>query len=231
MMTINVVYLVLGMAVTALGVMGFFVVLQLPYALVYSISFIVFGIVLIFVAIIGICGAVRAMWPLLIVYSLLIFGIFILYLGTIVYIFAVRDSEIVTFKVQFQSWMEDYPDYQTTVDMFQRNFHCCGWNGPSSWAAYNRSIPASCCMNNYGYLTCDNNWEQGCEQAVGGNVSKFMNIIGGIDAFIAAFQVIVFILSLCLIGVTIAIEKRRRMENSPLLQPTTCTPNNTMIQQ
>jgi hypothetical protein len=33
----------------------------------------------------------------------------------------VRDSEIVTFKVQFQSWMEDYPDYQTTVDMFQRN--------------------------------------------------------------------------------------------------------------
>jgi hypothetical protein len=58
-----------------------------------------------------------------------------------------------------------------------------------------------------------------------------MNIIGGIDAFIAAFQVIVFILSLCLIGVTIAIEKRRRMENSPLLQPTTCTPNNTMVQQ
>jgi uncharacterized membrane-anchored protein YitT (DUF2179 family) len=73
MMTINVVYLVLGMAVTALGVMGFFVVLQLPYALVYSISFIVFGIVLIFVAIIGICGAVRAMWPLLIVVRFVIY--------------------------------------------------------------------------------------------------------------------------------------------------------------
>jgi hypothetical protein len=186
------------------------------------------------VAIIGICGAVRGMWPVLIVYSVFIFGIYIIYLGVGNYALVERDIMIVAFNEQFQIWMHDYSNYQSIVDMYQRSLHCCGMDGPSSWATYNHSIPASCCIYNNGYQTCLYNWKQGCELVVDSYISYFTNIIGGINAFIADFQAVVFVLTLCLIGVTIAIEKRRRMENSPLLQPTTiatCTPNNTMIQQ
>jgi hypothetical protein len=74
MMTINTVYLVIGMSMAFLGVMGFLILqLQIPYTLVYFIILTVSGIILTFVAIIGICGAVRAMWPLLIVVRFVIY--------------------------------------------------------------------------------------------------------------------------------------------------------------
>ncbi|XP_050517698.1 23 kDa integral membrane protein isoform X2 [Diabrotica virgifera virgifera] len=155
---------------------------------------IVVGSIIFVIAFFGCCGAIRESPCLLTTYGVILLVIFLLQIAVGVFAFIeIKDKD--NFKTQVNKQLDrlfnrakDQNKYELT-DLIQKEFECCGPDGPSFWGA---SIPKSCLDSN------NKQYTDGCKTEFYDFLNKAMNVIGITLLALSALEVIGCVFSLCL---------------------------------
>lgn len=118
------------------------------------------GAIIFFIAFFGCCGAVRENYCMIVTFTSLLVIVFVLELsgGISGYVLRTRASSIVQDKMKdtMQYYKAENNTEITAIwDNLQRDFDCCGTNGPKDWTnstLHTNGIPVSCCTEVMGAI-------------------------------------------------------------------------------
>ncbi|RZC43281.1 23 kDa integral membrane protein-like [Asbolus verrucosus] len=92
-------------------------------------------------------------------------------------------------------FMRDDSDAHKVIHHIQKNFRCCGSNGPVWWKQMNKRIPVSCCSTQK--EPCEDPYEKGCAATYASAINRNMGVIGGVAIGFTPVEVCFFDFSPC----------------------------------
>ncbi|XP_071809075.1 CD9 antigen-like [Asterias amurensis] len=155
------------------------------------------------IGILGCCGAVKESICLLGLYFVVLFLLFGVEIGASAWTYLNREELGEKVGDYFETLVKDKysteSNTQVAVDYTQSSLKCCGANGPDDWLISGQFIPQSCGANCT--LDCDADegvFEDGCKDKVTEMLEKNIYTVVAVSSSVAAFQILVMILSACL---------------------------------
>lgn len=110
------------------------------------------GSIIFFIAFFGCCGAIRENYCMIVTFATLMAVVFILELSAGISGYVLRGSASENIKEKMHETMKNYNksvDITEVWNKIQKDFDCCGTNGPSEWIEIlgNDTLPVSCCSS------------------------------------------------------------------------------------
>lgn len=203
-MIFNVLFLLIGLALTVVGIYGYRMFKQFfsfaPSTAIY-IPIISIGIFMIVVGALSLWCTPKGVSYLLYLYSVIVFVLFLTTFTIGVLFFARRDTIETTFKSGVDKLISKYPIDAESIDVLQANIKCCGsanykdWF-ESEWANRTNKVPKSCCMaktecifDNIDVKNVTGIYETGCFVRFNETIEKNYGKICGI-LFASAFVIL-----------------------------------------
>ncbi|XP_011306307.1 CD63 antigen [Fopius arisanus] len=161
------------------------------------------GSIIFFIAFFGCCGAVRENYCMVITFASLMVLVFILELSAGISGYVLRNEAADMIKNKMLGTMRNYAYDNTTTeitlvwDNLQKDFSCCGTNGPTDWANQTKleGLPMSCCKEVSGAVgniscTVDSKtlYKIGCLHSFGSFIKGHAVQLGGAGLGIAFIQ-------------------------------------------
>lgn len=154
------------------------------------------GVIIFFIAFFGCCGAYKENHTCVMIFAVLLIIIFILEIAGGIAGFVLKGKV----KGVVEGYMSDTLKRGDKVwDEVQKDFDCCGINGPKDWINNNKSIPASCCKQTP-TLNCNSTSaiQTGCLTKFSNFVEDKIYIIGAVGIAFAFIQLVGILFSCCL---------------------------------
>lgn len=165
------------------------------------------GAIIFFIAFFGCCGAVRENYCMILTFASLMVLIFILELSGGIAGYVLRNEAKDVIQEKMIDTMPKYKNGSEIADFWdelQKDFHCCGANGPNDWVHYlnatllpdEKALPMSCCKRVHGDIgtsNCNINstsslYHEGCLVKFGGFIKSHAVQLGGVGLGIAFIQ-------------------------------------------
>ncbi|CAF0822935.1 unnamed protein product [Brachionus calyciflorus] len=156
-----------------------------------AILLITFGCVVTIVSFFGCSGSIRESRCMILTFSTFLIITFFCELVLIFVGFAFKDKMFSMLQEEMvKSINSTQPGIMKTWNVIQREFECCGFDGPDDWQKRGTFMPASCCKTD---LACPNDdnpmYGSGCYESLTKWTSSNMSILGGILLIISVFQI------------------------------------------
>jgi len=157
------------------------------------------GVIIFIVAFFGCCGAIKENYCMVLTFAVLMITIFILELSAGISGYVLRNEAAVMLKNNLNRTMSDYTNvtYLTKLwDEVQRDFECCGLDGPNDWMLQPiQGVPVSCCKVESGLVTtlnCNitNAFPKGCLNKLSVYVKEHAVSLGTAGVILAMIQLI-----------------------------------------
>jgi len=157
------------------------------------------GIIIFIVAFFGCCGAIKENYCMVLTFSVLMITIFILELSAGISGYVLRNEAAVMLRSNLNKTMADYTKYKyisTLWDEVQRDFECCGLDGPKDWMnETTKGVPISCCPIVSGTIetlncTTTNAYNKGCLVKLSVYVKEHAVSLGAAGVTLALFQLV-----------------------------------------
>jgi len=154
-MIFNLLFLLLGLALTIVGIYGYKMFKQFfsfaPSTAIY-IPIIAIGVFMIIIGALSLWCTPKGVSYLLYVYAFIVFVLFLAIFTISVLFFARRDTIESTFKTGVDKLIQSYPAESESIDILQANIRCCGSTNytdwfETKWANSTNRVPKSCCMS------------------------------------------------------------------------------------
>ncbi|GLV41921.1 Tetraspanin 39D [Carabus blaptoides fortunei] len=220
MFIFNFLFVLAGLALIGIGTL-FFVKLE-TYDKVVVEQFkiaptlmLIVGVVVFIIAFFGCCGVCRESYCMLVTYAVLLLTIFALQLaiGIYAYVQVKEDGDVRPLvERSLESAFVEYEksnEVREVFDVMQKEFRCCGVNGPQDYIKNLITIPASCCSE--GNLNCvlKGSVTTGCATRISENITASIKTVAYVAIGVAAVEIIGSIFAMCLAS-TLKNESRRR---------------------